>query len=68
MSAKLGTAHHLSKLDPDKVREARREYAKGGITMLELGFNYGVSLSTIQSAIRRLTWTHVKEEGEDDGT
>lgn len=64
MSAKQGTAHHLAKLNPDKVRAARKDYAAGGITMLEVGFNYDVSLSTIRMAIRRLTWAHVKDEGE----
>jgi hypothetical protein len=65
MPAKLGTKHHFAKLDPKKVRAARKRYAKGGISIFDLSLDYGISSSTMGLALSGKTWGHVKDE--DDG-
>jgi hypothetical protein len=56
---RYGDKHYASKLDADKVREARRLYADGGISFDRLARRYGVSFSTIRDAILRIAWKHV---------
>lgn len=46
-------------LTEKKVKSLRRRYAKGGISMRELGEQYNVSPWTIQAAISRRSWKHV---------
>jgi len=62
MAAKLGAKHHFAKLNPEKVREARKRYAEGGISIFDLSLEYGVNASTMYLAINRKTWRHVEDE------
>lgn len=59
MPAKQGVLHHKAKLTPEKVREARRRYAEGNISYLELCLDYDVEASVIRDAVIRKTWKHV---------
>lgn len=63
MAANKGVQHHFAKLDPDKVREARRRYKAGGITILALANEYGVEMGTMGYAINGRTWGHVSDDG-----
>lgn len=44
------------KLTKRQVEEIRERYAKGGTSHRLLGIEYGVTRTTIQSAIKRKTW------------
>lgn len=54
-----GTKHHRSKLNDDDVREIRKLYAIGKITLKQLAIQYGVHEETIGYIIRNKTWTHI---------
>lgn len=54
-----GSERPLAKLTDDKVIEIRNRHAKGGITQHELGLEYGVCSSIINTIIRRKRWKHV---------
>jgi hypothetical protein len=45
-----------AKLNPELVRNIRREYAAGGVTQLELGARYGVGESSIYAVVTGRTW------------
>jgi hypothetical protein len=61
-----GTKHHSAKLNPAKVRQARKSYEvrlKDGSrkwTIAALARKYGVTRPVMAQAIRGETWAHVK--------
>jgi transposase-like protein len=59
MPARPGTKHHHAKLNPRKVRQARKTYARGGVSIATLADRYEVAWSTMQQVINRVTWKHV---------
>ena len=54
-----GEENGLSTLTEDQVREIRRRYSLGGVTMSQLGAEYGLWKGSICRIIRRKTWDHV---------
>lgn len=54
-----GRSHYLAKLDDDAVREMRRRYEEGGTTMQRLADEFGVGLTTVRKAVRKIQWAHV---------
>lgn len=54
-----GEAVSNAKLTDQIVREIRRRYAAGGISMQHLAREYGVGAMTIHRAIRGHTWRHL---------
>ena len=48
-----------SPLTTAQVRQIRMRYAKGGVTMKQLGIEFGVHKVTIRYIVRRLRWAHV---------
>lgn len=44
------------RLTPEQVREIRTRYASGGTTQRALGAEYGVSRSTVNALVRRISW------------
>lgn len=57
--ARKGAAHHFAKLDDAKVDEARRLYATGKWSQLDLALEFDVGPSTMGRILRREGWTHV---------
>jgi HNH endonuclease len=55
----MGSRVVWSKLTEDKVREIREKRANG-VTMADLGREYGVAYQTIQSMLRGRSWAHVR--------
>ena len=49
----------FAKLNEDAVREMRRLYANGDISLQLLGKRFGVSLSAVHRVISRTAWAHV---------
>lgn len=43
----------------EDVRTIRARYEGGGVYMRELAMEYGITLSSVSSIIRRVTWGHV---------
>ncbi len=56
----IGENAGRAKLTDDKVRDIRQRYARGGISMQQLGEMYGVTNQSIFAIIHRRTWRHVK--------
>ncbi len=54
-----GESHPLAKLTDNAVREIRHRYSRGDVTQKHLAAEYGVSIPTVSSAIKRKTWRHV---------
>lgn len=54
-----GEQVHNAKLTEARVREARRLYATGTVSLGYLAHHYGVSAATLAHAIHRRTWRHV---------
>jgi hypothetical protein len=55
----MGVKFPHAKLTPSKVRAIRRKYAKGGITLQQLAYLYGIAFGQIGAIIRREAWKHV---------
>ena len=55
----LGERNGNAKLTADDVREIRRRYSMGGVTLTALGLEYGVSRPNVSSVIDRSTWAWV---------
>lgn len=61
-----GTKHHSAKLNPTKVRQARKSYevrtpnGKRKWTIAALAAKYGVTPATMRQALTGDTWAHVK--------
>ena len=53
-----GIVHHNAKMDPDKVRSARQQYAEG-VSILSLSFKFGIAKTTMRSILKRETWKEV---------
>lgn len=53
---------HAQKLTADQVREIRRRYAEGGVSLRALGAEYGVHNSAISKIVNNKIWTHVASE------
>lgn len=54
-----GERQHLARLTAPQVAHIRAEYARGGVTMLELANRYGVGETTVYNLLKRLTWKHI---------
>lgn len=50
----------FSVLTEEDVKNIRKEYAAGGVTMSAIAKRFGLCTATIQEAIRGITWKHVK--------
>lgn len=55
---KKGEQMHSAKITAEQVREIRRRYAAGGVTLQELNDEYGLS-SQASAIVSRRTWKHV---------
>lgn len=53
---RVGERHQNAKLTVSAVREARADYARGGVTIRALAARYGVTEMTIHHALRGHTW------------
>lgn len=51
-----GEQINTAKLNRATVAEIRKRYAKGGVTLVELGAEYGVNHTAISKLVRRETW------------
>ena len=51
-----------AKLTADRVREMRREYAKGGLSYKEIARKYGCRKQTAIDAIKGKTWSNLMDE------
>jgi NUMOD4 motif/HNH endonuclease len=56
---KKGEAHHMVKLDNDKVAEIRRLYVNGVYGLKRLAKQFGVHETTIHNVVHRKTWGHI---------
>lgn len=54
-----GERCNLSKLTDDIVREIRRCYAAGGITLLALAKQHGITTGNVHAIVHRRTWKHI---------
>jgi len=59
-----GEAHGSAKLTTEQVIEIRKRYSVGGISLEQLGGNYGVSTSLISLIVNRKLWAHLPSEVE----
>ena len=55
----VGESHPLAKLTDSAVRDIRHRYGRGDVILKRLAAEYGVSIQTVASAIKRKTWRHV---------
>lgn len=55
-----GEKNGFSKLAERQVRAIRRRYADGGVTMAELGAEYGCNKTAIWKIVHRESWPHVR--------
>jgi len=51
-----GSDRYCAKLTEQKVREARKRYAAGGVSLTDLARENGVSINTIRDAINGKRW------------
>jgi len=54
-----GERQHLAKLTEDQVREIRRLWQQGGVSMAEMGRRFGVTVTPIWQILSGKTWRHV---------
>jgi hypothetical protein len=54
-----GSNHWKAKLTEEKVREAKREHASGGVTIANLARRYGVSRGLLSRILSGHRWQHV---------
>lgn len=55
----VGENHPRSRLSEEQVIAIRAYYAKGGVTMYELGDSFGVCWSTVWAIVNRKSWKHI---------
>lgn len=55
----IGTRNARSRLTDAKVAEILVAYARGDVTMKELGARYGVTWGTVRFIVSGITWKHV---------
>ena len=60
MQTMILAGRHSSKLNPEKVREMRRDHAKR-MTYPQLSEKYGVHESTVCRIVTRRAWKHVED-------
>lgn len=58
-TAPVGERNPMARLNPDAVSSIRGSYATGTRTQRQLAADHGVSVMTINRAIRRESWTSV---------
>lgn len=56
-----GAGHILAKLDDERVRALRREYASGRTSYALLAAQYAISVPTVASVVNRKTWKHIAD-------
>ena len=61
MPSVRGTEHPASKLTPEAVREIRRDYRPGWVTLRALAERHDVSLQLISQIIKRQAWAWVED-------
>lgn len=54
-----GEASGRAKLTESQVLEIRRLHATGGITLVQLGKQFGVHPVSIRLIVKRINWTHI---------
>ena len=57
-----GERHHRAKLTEADVRDIRRRYAAGGVTLDELAAEFGVGMANIYMITSRRSWKHVDDQ------
>lgn len=57
--ARKGAEHHFAKMTDQKVDEARRLYATGRWSQLDLALEFGVGPGTMGRILRNEGWKHV---------
>lgn len=55
-----GSEHHMSKLSESDVKQARSLYDSGKKGISEIARMFGMDSSTMDSILKRNTWTHVE--------
>jgi hypothetical protein len=55
-----GESHGMAKFTEDEIRELRRRYDAGGVSISALARECKVALSTMTSIIRRTHWKHIE--------
>lgn len=60
-----GVNNPHAKLTPDLVRELRRRYKAGGISMEKLGELYGITHNAVYQIVKGLSWKSVGMESEE---
>lgn len=53
---RIGEQHHRAKLTATQVREIRERHSSGGVQILTLSREYGVSRASIGSIVHRRNW------------
>lgn len=56
----FGSLNGNSKLNDEKVRAMRSIYAKGGITLKQVGAQFGITAASACSIVNRQTWRRVE--------
>lgn len=59
-----GEAHSQVRLTEQDVREIRRRYTAGGVTMRRLADEFGIHNTTVFGIVHRRIWSHVPDEGD----
>lgn len=54
-----GEGNPKAKLTADDVRAIRAEYARGGVSLRDLGARYGIYFTTVGAIVRRQKWAHI---------
>lgn len=54
-----GEQNGMSKLTSEKVVSIREKYAAGGVFLRQLSEEFGVSISVIHKAVKKVSWKHV---------
>lgn len=54
-----GESHHKAKLTSEDVREIRRLYVNGNISLSALSRSYGMDRSTISDIVKGIIWKHI---------
>lgn len=57
-----GERQHLARATEEVVREIRRSYATGTVTLSELATAFGLSKGAVSSIIAHRTWKHVRDD------
>jgi hypothetical protein len=55
-----GLGHGMTKLTEAQVREIRRRYAEGGISMRALGAEFGICAPQVCEIVNRKKWAHLE--------